>query len=67
MRSTIHKKVKLTCPKCNSDNFQEILYGYVNPDTTNDSDILGGCVIDEDSPRWHCESCQHGWGKLELN
>ena len=23
---------------------------------------LGGCAIEEDSPRWSCEECGHRWG-----
>ena len=24
--------------------------------------VLGGCIVSETTPRWHCHACQHEWG-----
>jgi len=25
--------------------------------------VLGGCMVDHDSPIWHCNDCGHEWGR----
>lgn len=58
------------CPRCSGTSIAEILYGMPNWDLV-DNDIkagnlvLGGCNIDFGPPAWHCNSCQHRWGKIE--
>ena len=60
------------CPKCGNDSIAEILYGMVSPcdeglnkKLDTGEIFLGGCCIDNDSPQWHCNSCDHEWGKFE--
>jgi hypothetical protein len=24
--------------------------------------VLGGCVVERDSPTWRCRNCGHAWG-----
>lgn len=58
------------CPQCGSTETTEIMYGYPsNMDAALKAAregliSLGGCVIEEDSPRWRCRECGHGWGRL---
>jgi len=26
--------------------------------------VLGGCVVEGDSPAWHCNECEYRWGRL---
>lgn len=55
---------KPTCPNCNSTNTCNIMYGL--PDFTPELEqklaagevLLGGCVIEEDSPNRHCNECE---------
>jgi rubredoxin len=54
------------CPVCGSRNAQEVVYGYPDMDLVEQADrgevVLGGCCIEDDSPRWQCRDCGHEWG-----
>jgi len=58
------------CPACRSRRVVQILYGF--PDLTpelqraldEERAVLGGCVVFEDAPRWHCMACAQRWGRL---
>lgn len=58
-----------TCLKCHSEKISEIFYGlpgdmelYLR--LVEDQKIHpGGCTIDMDSARWHCNNCGNEWGK----
>ena len=61
-------KNKVTCPKCKSTNIAEVVYGM--PDY-NDELVkaldegtieLGGCLVGENDPTRHCNSCQTDFG-----
>ena len=58
------------CPQCGSAQTAEIMYGYPgNMDAALKAAkegliSIGGCVIEEDSPKWRCRACHHGWGRL---
>lgn len=60
------------CPECGSAKVASILYGL--PDFSDELERelnaeeveLGGCIIMDDDPLWHCVECQHRWGKREL-
>ncbi len=58
-------KVEKKCPKCNSKNIIPILYGlpvYEAFLKEQEGKLkLGGCVIDEESPNWHCKDCGYEW------
>ncbi|WP_157369006.1 hypothetical protein [Zavarzinella formosa] len=51
------------CPRCGErEKIGLIFYGLykVNPPPSP----LGGCVITEDSPKWHCYKCGRRWGRI---
>ena len=54
----------LVCPKCGSENNNEIIYGYVNmmpvvsesdDESVDDGPYFGGCIVEEDGPTRHCD------------
>jgi len=56
------------CPRCGAVRGAEIVYGL--PDVSSlaygvkpRGYVLGGCMTDPDSPKWHCLACKHEWGK----
>ena len=53
------------CPNCKSKNVVPIMYGYPGLGAVQDSDEgkvhLGGCIVDIDNPKWHCNDCEHDW------
>ena len=56
-----------TCLKCNGENIAEISYGYSTGDVLEESAkfdkiILGGCSIESNTPRWHCNDCKYRCG-----
>ena len=54
---------QIKCPKCQSNNIIPIVYGYPPSDVGEEAEKgivqLGGCVINDDSPQWHCKNCGH--------
>ncbi len=62
-------KKYIYCPKCKSDNIAEIVYGEIALDKKTMDDIkagriyLGGCCVDKDSPKYHCNKCEHQFNK----
>jgi hypothetical protein len=45
---------------CGSERVAPILYGL--PANEPDEMVhLGGCIISEDNPSWHCKACGHEW------
>jgi len=61
--------IKPNCPKCKSTNTCPIVYGYpANIEAYQDAIakneiLLGGCVVEENSPGWFCNDCALSWGK----
>ena len=50
------------CPECRSTAIVSILYGYPSREflgRRRDDPVLGGCIVDDDSPDWHCKDCGH--------
>ena len=56
----------LVCPKCQSAETVEIIYGYVDmmpvvskadDDSVDDGPYFGGCIVEENSPTQHCNDC----------
>ena len=41
------------------------MYGYPGPEAVEDSHEgkvhLGGCIVDIDNPKWHCNDCERDW------
>ena len=58
------------CPKCGSTSIAEVEYGLMEPSHELSESlrkkeiVLGGCVIEDNSPRWHCNSCEHQYGVI---
>ena len=59
---------KPPCPKCGSELILDISYGYPSPEAfENKSFYSGGCCVDTSSPAYHCTSCKHNFGKIDLS
>lgn len=58
-----------SCPVCGSEDTVPIVYGLPTEETMEYARrgkvVLGGCIIHESSPAWHCNSCGYEWGKYE--
>ena len=58
-------KEKPKCPSCSSDNVAVIAYGLPGPEMMEEAErgdiVLGGCVVTDDGPEWHCKECAHEW------
>ena len=54
-----------TCPQCRSERVKRIACGLPmrdDPTPVEERDyVLGGCILDLDSPGWHCGACGHRW------
>lgn len=50
------------CPKCGSQKVLRIVYGLLDPFAFKDNMYPGGCVVFDDDPDWHCDSCDWEWG-----
>jgi len=61
----------IKCPKCNSTDTCEIVYGY--PGDVEEYLKLsaekkihpGGCCVDSDSTTRYCNNCQNKWEKFD--
>ncbi len=58
-------KSKIKCPKCKSINVIPIVYGLPTPEAEEEAKKglfkLGGCIVSEESPKWHCKNCGYEW------
>ena len=63
------KWYKAVCPSCESKNVVPIEYGLPGDEMREDAIKgkihLGGCMIEDDSPDFHCNECEHEWVVLE--
>ena len=63
----------IPCLACGAKGAARILYGLplFSPELDALLDkgelVLGGCVISEDDPEWHCNSCGHDWAERKTN
>ena len=59
------RRYKRECPSCKSNNVVPIMYGYPGSGAVEDSEKgkvhLGGCIVDIDNPKWHCNDYEHDW------
>jgi len=59
------KKYKAVCPSCKSNNVVPIAYGLpgfeMQEEAIKGKIHLGGCVIEEGAPDFHCNDCEHKW------
>jgi hypothetical protein len=57
-----------TCVQCGSHEVIPIVYGLPDAELLEQAEAgeiwLGGCVVEEDSPVWHCSDCGHEWGRF---
>lgn len=59
----------LLCPSCGSEDIAVILYGLLAiteelEKAIADQEVtLGGCCVDDDSPRWVCNACRCKFGE----
>ena len=55
------------CPLCLSNKVVPIRYGMPPVEMWEESKkgkfVLGGCVISNESAKWHCQACSHEFGK----
>ena len=55
------------CPQCQSKKVVPILYGMPTMEAVEESEagklFIGGCCIGDESPKWHCQDCEHEFGK----
>ncbi len=75
-RPTGWREANPECPQCESKVTVPILWGYPSPETMEETEqsveqgtplpyALGGCVVEPDSPVWHCNECGYQWGYLD--
>ena len=55
---------EVVCPLCLSHDVLRWEYGFGVGDT--DDVIGGGCVVEKDSPKYHCDVCGFDRGKYKL-
>ncbi len=64
-------KNKQSCPKCQSKNVIPIMYGDPTLETLEKSAAgklaIGGCCVNDQSPKWHCQDCEHEFGQYMLS
>ena len=56
---------ELVCPECGSTDIIPIAYGKPGTELIKAADrgevVLGGCMVPEDPPNWHCNNCGAQW------
>ena len=58
-----------SCPQCCSLSVVPIVYGKPSEDLVQSMKAgllaLGGCIIENNSPTWHCNNCNSEWGDFQ--
>ncbi len=56
------------CGECGSHDVVPIVYGLPGPELIEQAEagevVLGGCVVEDGSPVWHCNGCGYEWGRF---
>jgi rubrerythrin len=56
------------CPSCGSPERVPIAYGLPTQEAVERANrgefTLGGCLVDDQAPRWQCRVCGTKWGRL---
>jgi len=54
-----------SCPQCSSNEVVPISYGLPLGDAIKDAEAgkiwLGGCIVTDEDPEWHCKDCGNEW------
>ena len=58
------------CPKCQSTNRAEILWGLIRKKSVKEylkkkEIVLGGCIFSDNAPKWQCNKCKTRWGHYD--
>ena len=60
--------IRQPCSNCGSELVIEISYGFPDPDADYPKSYYnGGCCIDENTPKYHCTSCENNFGSVFSN
>ncbi len=58
-------EIRVECPSCGSPEVAQIVFGYPTEETLDagarGSVVLGGCIVSDNDPEWHCKACDHEW------
>jgi hypothetical protein len=61
----------MKCPKCSKDFVIPIRYGMPGSEMQKDyyegKIKLGGCLMAENSPNYHCNDCKYEWQRGKRN
>ncbi len=60
------------CPLCRSDKVRKFVYRNIIDELKTEEEMkefeklyaVGGCVIGENSPEYHCDGCDKNFGKF---
>lgn len=56
---------KYICPICKKRSVVKIIYGYPSQELLDEAIkkevVLGGCIVEETSPEFHCLKCNKQW------
>ncbi len=60
------------CPKCQSTNRAEILWGrpwkkMIKEELKRKEVVLGGCRVTHNDPKWQCNECRTRWGRSDFS
>jgi hypothetical protein len=65
MRGNRQRGKRAKCPSCGSNHVIPIAYGLPGPELIEEEENglvkLGGCLVADDNPKWHCKACEHSW------
>jgi len=66
-KGVLEKLNDIFCPKCSSKNTCRIVWGYPSSNMMKLAQegkvVLGGCIISDNDPMWHCLDCSNHWGR----
>jgi len=54
------------CRKCGEKKVKMYVYGFIDDSSVlSPREIPAGCVIGDDSPKWHCDNCGLDSGRVD--
>lgn len=56
--------MRKVCPKCNSSNVANVVYGLYEHGGVPEGCVAGGCAVDP-CIKWRCQSCGFDWGPVD--